>query len=307
VPGGGFGQLVFWSTANGADNTGAPTDTTFTSSTWAPRVTLSYQATDDLLLFGGWTRGFKSGGFNARSITAALWNPYDDQTVDSFEVGFKSDMWDNKARLNITAFYALNKDAQIQFNRITANGWEVVLSNAGDADIYGAEAEAVVRPIEGLELRGGFGITSFKYNEVINPWTNVDEKAGRHLEYAPKYNWNVSGRYIFPSFGFATASVRLDYTGYSDIGFNTAIADDRVVGQSPYGLLHFRLALDEILPDLVPGAVGVAFIGRNVTNEHYRVGGYQGVVSPADAYAVNVYGDPRFFGGEISYRWGSGI
>jgi len=299
----------YWTTDNGVDSLGVTTDTLFTSSTWAPRVTLSYQATEDLLLFGGWTRGFKSGGFNARSVTAETWNPYDDQTVDSFEAGFKSDLWDKKARLNITGFYALNKDMQIQFNRLhpVTSAWEVILANAGDADIYGAEAEAIVRPIEGLELRAGFGITSFKFDEVINHWTGVDEKDNRHLEYAPKYNWNLSGRYIFPSFGFATASARIDYTGYSDIGFNTAISDDKVVGQSPYGLLHFRVALDEILPDLVPGDVGVAFIGRNVTNKAYRVGGYQATVPGQGSYAVNVYGDPRFFGGEISYRWGSGL
>ena len=306
-PGTGFGQLVYWSTDAGVDNLGSPTDTTFTSSTWSPRVTLSYDINPDLMVFGGWTRGFKSGGFNARSITAPLWNPYDDQEVDSFELGFKSGFWDRRARLNVTAFYALNKDAQIQFNRVTASGWEVLLANAGDADIYGAEVEYVLRPVEGLELRGGLGITSYEYSEVINPWTGVDEKDTRHLEFSPKYNWNISGRYIFPSLGFATASARIDYVGYSDIGFNTSIPDDYVVGQSPYGLVHLRLALDDITVGDMPGAIGVAFVGKNLTDTSYRVGGYRANVAGFGSYSANVYGDPRFFGGEISYRWGSGI
>lgn len=306
VPGGGVGVIsaVSWSTLNGVDAQGNPTLTKFKSSTWSPRVTLSWQALDDLMVFTGWTRGYKSGGFNARSITAPLWNPYGDQRVDSVELGFKSELFEDRARLNVTAFYEYVSDAQVQFNRVTLGGFEVLLANAGDLQIYGAEVESVIAPVDGLELRLGFGITGYEYEEVINPFNGVDEKNIRHLEFTPKYNWSVGARYVFPDFGFGVASLRADYSGQSDVPFNSSIADDRIVGQPPYGLLHVRLGVDEI--DLgLPGEFGLALVGQNILEESYRVGGYVASVPAAGLYAVNVYGTPRFWGGQITYKWGS--
>jgi iron complex outermembrane receptor protein len=294
-PGTGLGLLFEWNTLMSGE-------TKFTSSTWSPRVMLSWDAAEDVMVFGGWSRGFKSGGFNARSIGPALWNPYDDQRVDSFELGFKSNFWDRRVQFNVTGFFQLDKDAQVQFNRITAAGWEVVLANAGDAHIYGAEFETVVRPVEGLELRLGLGITDSEYTEVINPWTGVDEKNLRHMEFSPKYNWNLSGRYIFPPLCFGTFYLRADYTGSSRIGFNTAIVDDMFVGQDTYGLLNLRFALTDVpVFDDSAGNLEFAFVANNLTDESYRVGGY----GSAGFWYTNVYGDPRFLGGELTYRWGS--
>jgi len=284
-------------------------ETEFTSSTWSPRIVVSGDPLEDLMVFGGWSRGFKSGGFNARSITPELWNPYDDQKVDSFELGFKSNFWDRRVQFNVTGFFELVTDAQVQFNQVTVNGWEVILANAGDAHIYGAEFETVVRPVEGLELRMGLGITENEYTEVINPWTGVDEKDLRHMEFAPKYTWNLTGRYIFPPLPFGTLYLRADYTGNSEFGFNTSIAHDEVVGQDTYGILNLRLALTELpLVKEKFGNLELAFVANNVTDESYRIGGYGtervGSGDPNYWY-TNVYGDPRFLGAEVTYRWGS--
>jgi len=296
VPGAGLGPLGGWHTDDGVG------ETKFTSSTWSPRVVLSWDAMEDLMIFGGWSRGFKSGGFNARSILPEQWGPYDDQKVDSFELGFKSSFWDRRIQLNVTGFFQLDTDAQIQFNRITAAGWEVILDNAGDAHIYGAEFETVLRPVEGLEFRFGLGITENEYQEVINPWTGVDEKDERHMEFAPKYTWNLMGRYIFPPLSFGTFFLRADYNGNSKFGFNTSIADDKVVGQDAYGVLNLRFALTE-LPMFKEkyGDLELAFVANNVTDESYRVGGY----GSSGYWYTNVYGDPRFLGAEVIYRWGS--
>jgi iron complex outermembrane receptor protein len=295
-PGTGWGDLGGWDTSMAGD-------TEFTSSTWSPRVLVSGDPLEDLMVFGGWSRGFKSGGFNARSITPGLWNPYDDQKVDSFELGFKSTFWDRRIQFNATGFFELVTDAQVQFNRVNpATGWEVILANAGDAHIYGAEFETVVRPVEGLELTMGLGITENEYTEVINPWTGVDEKDQRHMEFAPKYTWNLTGRYIFPRLSFGTFYLRADYTGSSEFGFNTYIIDDAFVGQDTYGVLNLRFALTE-LPVVKEdyGNLELAFVANNVADKSYRIGGY----GSAGYWYTNFYGDPRFLGAEVTYRWGS--
>jgi outer membrane receptor protein involved in Fe transport len=94
-----------------------------------------------------------------------------------------------------------------------------------------------------------------------------------------------------------------------NVGFNTAKSDDYWVGQGSYELLHARLAFTDIDARVLPGNVEFAFVGRNLTDKSYRVGGYGADLSatygPGNLWYTNVYGPPRFVGGEIVYRWGS--
>jgi hypothetical protein len=55
----------------------------------------------------------------------------------------------------------------------------------------------------------------------------------------------------------------------------------------------------------MPGEFGIAVVAENLTDTSYRVGGYRASLSDADYYAVNVYGSPRFWGGQLAYNWGS--
>ncbi len=289
-----------WDSRNGVDNTGPPNDkvdTNFNSDTWSPRATLKYEFDDDTMVFGGWSRGYKSGGFNARAAQAVMWNPYDDMRVDSYELGVKSSFWDNRARLNATAYYEDIKDNQLQFNDINFN---IILANAGDARVYGLELEGAVRPVAGLDITAGFGLADTRLEEAINPFNGQDERASRHFEYSPKYNWNASARYSFPPMQVGNPVVRVDYRGSSPIGFNSSEDDDRDVGQGSYGVFDARLSLNDVRTDSIGGSFDFALIGRNLTDKSYRIGGYT-----FGDWATNIYGDPRTYAAEVTWRWGS--
>jgi len=277
----------------------------FNSTTWSPRVALSWQATDETMLYGGWSRGYKSGGFNARSVEAQYWGPYDDMRADSYEVGAQNTLWDGKAQLNLAVFLEDLHHPQVQFNGFPpgSSNWNVVLESTGDARIWGAELEAVVRPLEGLEFNGGFGWIHSRYTSpLINPFNDMDEQHQRHMEFSPAYSWNLSGRYIFPGIDIGELSMRVDYTGSSPVGFNTAIADDKIVGQGAYGLVDARLALTGVKVCDLAGTFDFALIGKNLTDRSYRVGGYG---SNAFGFYTNIYGDPRTYGAQVTWRWGS--
>jgi len=277
----------------------------FNSTTWSPRLALSWQATDDTMLYGGWSRGYKSGGFNARSIELQYWGPYDDMRADSYEVGAKNTLWDGKAQLNIAAFLEDLHHPQVQFNGFPpgSSNWNVVLESTGDARIWGAELEAIVRPLEGLELNAGFGWIHDRYTSpLINPFTQQDEQHMRHMEFSPAYSWNLSGRYIFPGIDVGVLALRVDYTGSSPIGFNTAIADDKIVGQGAYGLVDARLGLSNVKICDLAGTFDFALIGKNLTDRSYKTGGYG---SNVFGFYTNIYGDPRTYGAQVTWRWGS--
>jgi iron complex outermembrane receptor protein len=82
-----------------------------TFSALQPKVSLAYQATDDLMVYGTYARGFRSGGFNASG--ALLAETYDKEILDSFELGLKSTWLDNTLRVNTAIFHQKYDDVQV--------------------------------------------------------------------------------------------------------------------------------------------------------------------------------------------------
>ncbi|HEX8446937.1 MAG TPA: TonB-dependent receptor, partial [Sphingomonas sp.] len=74
-------------------------------SKFTPRVTLDYRPTDDLMVYGSWSRGYRSGGFNGRGQTIfSASTPYDPETVTAYEVGLKSEFFNRRVAFNIAAY-----------------------------------------------------------------------------------------------------------------------------------------------------------------------------------------------------------
>ena len=79
---------------------------------FSPKIGLSYHYTDDIMFYTSLTRGFRSGGFSFRASPTELGQRefirpafYDGERVDSLEVGMKSDLNDNRLRLNLVSFH----------------------------------------------------------------------------------------------------------------------------------------------------------------------------------------------------------
>ena len=86
---------------------------------WSPTVGLNYFYSDDTMLYAKYSRGYKSGGWNADFMTAGLeYFPYDSESVDSYEIGLKSTMFEDSLRLNMAAFHAEYDDYQV-FQRVS--------------------------------------------------------------------------------------------------------------------------------------------------------------------------------------------
>lgn len=82
-----------------------------TFSAFQPKVSLAYRATDDLMVYGTYARGFRSGGFNASG--ALLAETYDKEILDSYELGLKSTWFDNTLRVNAAIFHQDYKNVQV--------------------------------------------------------------------------------------------------------------------------------------------------------------------------------------------------
>ena len=131
---------------------------------WTPRANLSFRLNDSLMVYGGWSRGYTSGGFNigAPSISPTA----DEEKLDSWEVGFRSDWFDNRLRLNVAAYYSYFENIQILVQRQDAAGnFSQQLVNAAEAEITGFEVEMLARPLDNLMLSFGWAVTDADYKE----------------------------------------------------------------------------------------------------------------------------------------------
>lgn len=126
---------------------------------WTPRFAINFTPNDDILLFASATRGFKSGGWNARGTTASQLLPFGPEKVWSYEAGMKSDWFDRRLRVNLTAYYMDVSSLQTPSALVAPNGAITFITrNFADYRNKGIEAEVTLVPVEGLNLyvNGGY-------------------------------------------------------------------------------------------------------------------------------------------------------
>jgi len=133
-----------------------------------PRVALQYAADDDLNFYVSATRGFKSGGWNARGTTPNLLLPFGPEKVWSYEGGMRWDASEN-LRLNVTAFFSDVSDFQLPAATVGLQGEPVFITdNFADLEVKGLEVEILATPMDNLTLIAAIGLQNAKY-------TNLDD------------------------------------------------------------------------------------------------------------------------------------
>lgn len=144
--------------------------------TWedvSPMISLDWQASENTMLYARYASGFKSGGFNGRANAAGEEQPYNPETLDSYEAGVKSDWADGKVRTNLAVFYNDYTDFQARVSRLVTSPTQPIpaidfaVLNAGGLEIYGAELEATAYPTPHLRLDAQIGYLHAEYSEFF--------------------------------------------------------------------------------------------------------------------------------------------
>jgi iron complex outermembrane receptor protein len=140
---------------------------------WTPRFALNFRANDDVLLFASATRGFKSGGWNARSTRRDTFLPFAQETVWSYEAGVKSDWLDNRLRVNLTGFWLDVRDLQTPsaFVNPVSGAVTFITQNFADYENKGLELELTAAPVDGLSLYFNLGWQDdrYKVSDTLQP------------------------------------------------------------------------------------------------------------------------------------------
>ena len=278
----------------------------------SPKLGVDFQATDDVMLYAQYSEGFKSGGFDMRGNEAAFpgtRDGYKPETVDNFEVGIKSMLFDRRLMLNATVFYADYEDVQVttqQFVEVmgVASNATAVL-NAGKQVNQGVELEATWRPVEAFTLSTAIGyldadVKEFYASNPASPGTIVNYASVTPVINAPEWTFSTDAQYRFDVRG-GNAVARAGYQWRDD----TSIAPPPFTLTSPtdqpaYGLLDLGLSYT------TPGEHWrFAVDAKNVTDKWYRTAGYDfGTTGTfANVSQIGYYGPPRTYTFSVRYQY----
>jgi len=234
---GQFGRAPINPAYNGSLTDTIPNrDKTF--SEWQPKISYTYEFTDNVNGYASYGVGFRSGGFNNIGSQATIDNAfgtyptapqnvrdnYDKETTDTYEVGMKSQWLDNRLRVNAATFYTEVDDYQF-FNFFAGPfGLLRVVNNIDKVEIYGAEIDFAYALNSYLTISGGYGGIHSEIKQNSNrPYTE-----GNDLPYAPEGSGALSLDFSMPVFGNLEWMTRLDYEYVGDTWFHSVQENETV-------------------------------------------------------------------------------
>jgi iron complex outermembrane recepter protein len=171
---------------------------TATSQKTNARVGVNYKAAEHVLLYASFAQGFRDGGFNGALVQkcydAGVPHEYTPDTLNSFELGWKSEHRDGHLRWNGAVYYMPWKDYQTSIYDLDICT-STFNANIGDARVYGAESNVEFVPVEGLTLSasGSYNDSRITSNKFLS--TTYVVVPGERLPYVPYLSFSASARY----------------------------------------------------------------------------------------------------------------
>jgi iron complex outermembrane receptor protein len=269
-------------------------DKSITFTNLSPKFSIDYKVTEDMLVYGSWSRGFKSGGYNIRaSVLPNSQLPYEDEQVDSLEIGSKLGFWDGRAYVNAALFHNKYKDIQLSvFTSCVVGGVTTFcgdFTNAGQGTVDGAELEWQVRPTEHWAFTGNLAWLDARFDEYMFKGVNIADQ--QEFTNAPDFSGAFNAEYRTPVGAAGEFSIRGTYSYQSDVTATTEVTVDPVthavvqpIHQDGYGLFSAGAIWK------TGGAWSFSVQGTNLADKKFLTTGY---VIPSTGVRTGFYGNPR--------------
>ena len=252
---------------------------------FTPSFSVNYQINDDGFVYLTLAKGYKSGAFIGQptSVSAAT-TPLAPEQVTNIEVGAKTEWFDNRLRLNLSAYTMDYTDLQV----FSLQGFSLVSDNA-EATSRGVDVEFVGRVTENLQISGSWSYLDAEYDQYIS---GSNDYTGNVLPRAPKHSGSIAVSYLWPLDAAGEVDISLSYDFKSSYFFDAD--NDLLRKESPVELFNARVTWSSAEQDW-----SVSAWGRNLADEEYRA---HSIVS-GFAGTVDLYAPPRTLGMSVEYMF----
>jgi iron complex outermembrane receptor protein len=272
-------------------------------SEFTPKASLRYRLNEDVMLYGLYSKGFRAGGFSGRPGTyVAASIPYDPETVDNYELGWKTTWMDGRLRLNGSVFFMKYDDKQEEQSVPTAGGTgqQTIVVNASSVDIMGLELDFAAVITDNFTLSANLGLLDAEYQSLVDPGTDIGPGDDRDLTYlklrrAPEYTATISPTYTFDALG-GTFTLHADFRMVDD--------QELTFLNSPQGQAKAHETIDASLSYRF-GETTIALWGMNLTDDDTWTQAYD-VGTSLDFAGLWTYATarpPRTYGLRLSHNF----
>jgi iron complex outermembrane receptor protein len=256
----------------------------FKGSRWDWRAVTDYRFSPEFLAYASISTGYMGGGVNPRpffgpstgecppvtldssghvipSPPCNQIKPFKPETLTTYEVGFKSDLFDRRLRLNGAAFYNKFNDIILTLSACPSTPC-IQPRNVGKATVKGFELEIEAHPAAGFEIDGSLSYIDFKYNKASVAPAGLN--GSETTPYTPKWTWSLGAQYDYRMANDSTFGIRLDGAYQSKI-FSETFND-------PWGRIPGRFLANGRIYYKSPGDEWqLSLEVKNIFNKYYFV------------------------------------
>lgn len=240
--------------------------TTSPSGSWHstdPTATLSYKPSADLMFYGGYAQGYKSGAFQFLATSAEAANSVvKPEKLDAYQLGVRSDWWDHRVRVNLSTFYYNYDNLQVSHVEAFGPTFLEVLTNAAKSTLYGGELEgfAWLTPA----LRVDYFVTYLDAKYDTYQYSALIDYSGNTMPRSPKETAMVALNFDQPiGPGKLEARVAANYTASFYFEPDDGVGDP--------GVQEGATTLFDASLGFKAKNFGVTLWGKNLTNKEYRL------------------------------------
>ena len=273
---------------------------------WGGQISLEYSLSNNTLVYGLVSRGYKAGGVNGEAVGRAASNgfapsvisflnerlEFDTETLLNYELGLKGSYFDDSVQLRVAAFFMDREDMQLKGWYNEGPTFVDYIDNAANGENVGLEFEAFWKLNSRLELFLNLAWLDTEIdNFIVKGDSGLLDKSGREQAHAPNYQFNIGGRFDFGDGFYA----RLEAEGKNSFYFS----DSHDQQSDSYELFNASVGYQSLHWDITLWA-------RNLTDEDYATRGFYFGNDPRKFYADEEYvqyGEPRVFGANATYRF----
>lgn len=273
-----------------------------TDSKLLPTASIQYDMTDDVMVYGSYAKGFKAGGYSIGSANAS----FDPETVNAFEMGLKSSLFDRRLTFNIAAFYSRYSNLQEASTILVAGAAAArqIVGNVASTITKGIEVSTRLKVTPELTLFSDLALLSSRYRDFPNgPCTSVQavtiplcqqNLSGKLRPFAPKYSGNAGAAWVSPLTG--SLDIKIDGTLFYTSTFRQQPTSDPRLAQPSHVKIDARIAVARN-----DGRWEAAVVGRNLTNK--LTASYRQIFPSGVGSIANLADPPRSIGFQLNFRY----
>lgn len=280
--------------------------TSFSDNSLSGLATLSWEISDDGLIYASYSRGNKSGGLNLTSLPVGVNPDVAPESVNNYEVGIKTQWLDRALTINAAAFWTEITNYQTAITEQVANTVNVrqYIANIPGVRSRGIEADVIAAPSDRVSVYASIAYADTTYSSYPNApqapeWLNlggIQDLSGVQLPGVPKFTYTLGGDASLPLGPLAGRDAALylhaDWSHRST--FNTSSSDSRYADVPGYGIANARFGLRS-----EDGLIDLSLWVKNLFDKDY----FQTLSPGATGLVTALIGEPRTTGITLRTRF----